>query len=116
MTALEILKQYWGYSQFRSSQQEIIQAVLDKKDVVAIMPTGGGKSICFQVPALMLDGICLVITPLIALMQDQVKQLKARGIAAVSVHAGMHPREIDITLDNCVYGNLKFLYLSPERL
>jgi ATP-dependent DNA helicase RecQ len=116
VTSLEILKQYWGYSHFRSSQQEIIQAVLDKKDVVAIMPTGGGKSICFQVPALMLDGICLVITPLIALMQDQVKQLKARGIAAVSVHAGMHPREIDITLDNCVYGNLKFLYLSPERL
>lgn len=115
MTSHEILKQYWGYSQFRSSQQEIIQAVLDKKDVVAIMPTGGGKSICFQVPALMLDGICLVITPLIALMQDQVKQLKARGIAAVSVHAGMHPREIDITLDNCVYGSLKF-YLSPERL
>jgi ATP-dependent DNA helicase RecQ len=116
VTSLEILKQYWGYSHFRSSQQEIIQAVLEKKDVVAIMPTGGGKSICFQVPALMLDGICLVITPLIALMQDQVKQLKARGIAAVSVHAGMHPREIDITLDNCVYGNLKFLYLSPERL
>jgi ATP-dependent DNA helicase RecQ len=116
VTSLEILKQYWGYSHFRSSQQEIIQAVLERKDVVTIMPTGGGKSICFQVPALMLDGICLVITPLIALMQDQVKQLKDRGIAAVSVHAGMHPREIDITLDNCVYGNLKFLYLSPERL
>lgn len=116
MTPLEILKRHWGYSQFRSSQQEIIQAVLEGKDVVTIMPTGGGKSICFQVPALLMDGICLVITPLIALMQDQVKQLKQRGIAAVSVHAGMHPREIDITLDNCVYGDQKFLYLSPERL
>jgi len=89
---------------------------LDKRDVLAILPTGGGKSICFQVPVLMQEGICLVITPLIALMQDQVKQLKQRGIAAVSVHAGMHHREIDITLDNCVFGKIKFLYLSPERL
>ncbi len=116
MTPLEILKQYWGYSQFRSPQDEIIQSLLEKKDVMAILPTGGGKSICFQVPTLMQEGICLVITPLIALMQDQVKQLKQRGIAAVAVHAGMPYREIDITLDNCVYGNEKFLYLSPERL
>jgi len=116
VTSLEILQHYWGYTQFRPPQDEIIQAVLDKRDVLAILPTGGGKSICFQVPVLMQEGICLVITPLIALMQDQVKQLKQRGIAAVSVHAGMHHREIDITLDNCVFGKIKFLYLSPERL
>ncbi|HRG10522.1 MAG TPA: ATP-dependent DNA helicase RecQ [Cyclobacteriaceae bacterium] len=112
----DILKQYWGYAQFRSPQDKIIDAVLNKQDTVAILPTGGGKSVCFQVPALMQEGICLVITPLIALMQDQVKQLKQRGIAAVAVHAGMHHREIDITLDNCIYGHQKFLYLSPERL
>lgn len=116
MTALETLTKYWGHSQFRSPQNEIIEAVLAKHDVVAILPTGGGKSVCFQIPTLMQEGICLVITPLIALMQDQVKQLKQLGIPAVAVHAGMHHREIDITLDNCVYGNIKFLYLSPERL
>jgi ATP-dependent DNA helicase RecQ len=116
MTALETLTKYWGHSQFRSPQNEIIDAVLAKQDVVAILPTGGGKSVCFQIPTLMQEGICLVITPLIALMQDQVKQLKQLGIPAAAVHAGMHHREIDITLDNCVYGNIKFLYLSPERL
>ena len=116
MSSLEILKQFWGYTHFRPPQDEIIQTVIEKRDVLAILPTGGGKSICFQVPALMQEGVCLVITPLIALMQDQVKQLKQRGIAAVAVHAGMHPREIDITLDNCVYGKQKFLYVSPERL
>lgn len=116
MTSLEILSKYWGYTQFRSPQEEIIETVLAKRDVVAILPTGGGKSVCFQIPTLMQEGICLVITPLIALMQDQVKQLKQLGIPAVAVHAGMHHREIDITLDNCVYGNIKFLYLSPERL
>jgi ATP-dependent DNA helicase RecQ len=116
MTSLEILTKYWGHAQFRSPQEEIIEAVLAKRDVVAILPTGGGKSVCFQIPTLMQEGICLVITPLIALMQDQVKQLKQLGIPAVAVHAGMHHREIDITLDNCVYGNIKFLYLSPERL
>lgn len=116
VTSSTILKQYWGYSQFRPPQDQIINAVIKKHDVVAILPTGGGKSVCFQVPALMQEGICLVITPLIALMQDQVKQLKQLGIAAVSIHSGMHHREIDITLDNCIYGNNKFLYLSPERL
>lgn len=116
VTSSEILKQYWGYSQFRSPQGEIIDAVMARQDVVAILPTGGGKSVCFQVPALMQEGICLVITPLIALMQDQVKQLKQLGIPAVAIHSGMHHREIDITLDNCAYGNNKFLYLSPERL
>ncbi len=116
VTSSAILKQYWGYAQFRPPQDQIIDAVIKKHDVVAILPTGGGKSVCFQVPALMQEGICLVITPLIALMQDQVKQLKQLGIAAVSIHSGMHHREIDITLDNCIYGNNKFLYLSPERL
>jgi len=116
VTASEVLKHYWGYSHFRPPQNDIIDAVMNKHDVVTILPTGGGKSVCFQVPSLMQEGICLVITPLIALMQDQVKQLKQLGIAAVAVHSGMHHREIDITLDNCVYGNNKFLYLSPERL
>jgi len=116
VTSSEILKHYWGYAQFRPPQDQIIDAVLKKHDVVAILPTGGGKSVCFQVPTLMMEGICLVITPLIALMQDQVKQLKQLGIPAVAIHSGMHHREIDITLDNCIYGNNKFLYLSPERL
>jgi ATP-dependent DNA helicase RecQ len=115
-TPEEILKQYWGYDHFRPAQAEIIQAVLEQKDVLALLPTGGGKSVCFQVPALVLEGVCIVITPLIALMEDQVNQLKRRGIAAVAVHSGMGHSQIDITIDNCVYGKIKFLYLSPERL
>ena len=111
-----ILKQYWGYDQFRNPQREIIRAVLERKDVLALLPTGGGKSICFQVPGMMMDGITLVISPLIALMQDQVHQLKRRGIQALAVYSGMSRQEIDIALDNCVYGKYKFLYLSPERL
>jgi ATP-dependent DNA helicase RecQ len=111
-----ILKQYWGYDAFRPLQEEIVQAVLDKRDVVALLPTGGGKSICFQVPALMLPGICVVISPLIALMKDQVEQLKSRGIEAVAIFSGMSKRQIDIALDNCVFGTVKFLYVSPERL
>ncbi|NDK56624.1 RecQ family ATP-dependent DNA helicase [Pontibacter fetidus] len=111
-----ILKTYWGYDQFRPLQEDIVQSVLDGKDTLALLPTGGGKSICFQVPAMAKDGICLVVTPLIALMKDQVEQLKKRGITAVAVYSGMNRREIDIALDNCVYGNIKFLYLSPERL
>ncbi|MBF9255148.1 RecQ family ATP-dependent DNA helicase [Pontibacter sp. 172403-2] len=111
-----ILKTYWGYDQFRPLQEDIIRSVLAGQDTLALLPTGGGKSICFQVPALALDGLCLVITPLIALMKDQVEQLHKRGIAAVAVYSGMHRREIDIVLDNCVYGNVRFLYLSPERL
>ena len=114
--AKEILKQYWGHSTFRVPQEEIIQAVLAGKDVLALLPTGGGKSVCFQVPTLLMEGVCIVITPLIALMQDQVAQLKKRGIQAYAVHSGMSHREIDITLDNCIYGQVKFLYLSPERL
>jgi len=115
-TPEKILKQYWGYDVFRSPQAEIIQAVLEKKDTLALLPTGGGKSICFQVPTLLMDGVCLVVTPLIALMQDQVNQLKKRGIPALAVHSGMSREEIDIAIDNCVYGKIKFLYLSPERL
>jgi ATP-dependent DNA helicase RecQ len=111
-----ILKQYWGYTKFRPLQEEIIQAVLSGQDVLALLPTGGGKSICFQVPALARPGICLVVTPLIALMKDQVEQLKKRGIRAAAIFAGMKPQEIDVVLDNCVYGQIKFLYVSPERL
>ncbi len=113
---LEILKKYWGYAQFRPLQEEIVQSVLDGKDTLALLPTGGGKSVCFQVPALCRPGICLVISPLIALMKDQVYQLRQRGIAAEAVYSGMPYREIDRILDNCVYGQTRLLYLSPERL
>ena len=112
----EILKQYWGYDSFREKQEEIIHSVLDAKDTLTLLPTGGGKSICFQVPALMMDGICIVVTPLIALMNDQVANLKAKKIRALAITSAMSFSEIDIALDNCIYGNYKFLYLSPERL
>ncbi|MBK5278782.1 MAG: RecQ family ATP-dependent DNA helicase [Bacteroidia bacterium] len=115
-TAEQILKQYWGHERFRTPQAEIIESVLDRKDTLAILPTGGGKSVCFQVPTMLMEGVCLVVTPLIALMQDQVTQLKQRGIQAIAVHSGMSREEIDIAIDNCVYGKIKFLYLSPERL
>lgn len=111
-----ILKQYWGYDQFRPLQEDIIQAVLAGRDTLALMPTGGGKSICFQVPALAQEGICIVISPLIALMKDQVEQLRKRNIPAIAIYSGMGHREIDIALDNCIFGNIKLLYLSPERL
>ncbi|MFZ1805674.1 MAG: ATP-dependent DNA helicase RecQ [Cyclobacteriaceae bacterium] len=115
-TPEHILKQYWGYDQFRPPQRDIVKNVLEGKDTVALLPTGGGKSICFQVPALISEGVCLVITPLIALMEDQVSQLKRRGIAAIAIHSGMSRSEIDVALDNCSYGKIKFLYLSPERI
>jgi ATP-dependent DNA helicase RecQ len=115
-TARNILKQYWGYEQFRPLQEDIVQAVLDKKDTLALLPTGGGKSICFQVPAMAMEGICIVVSPLIALMQDQVEQLTKRGIKAAAIYSGMHARQIDYLLDNCIYGDIKFLYVSPERL
>ncbi len=115
-TPESILKQYWGFDDFRAQQREIIQETLDGRDVLALLPTGGGKSICFQVPALCMDGICVVVSPLIALMKDQVENLKKKGINAVSLHAGLHYSQIDTILDNCVYGDVKFLYLSPERL
>ncbi len=113
---LYILKKYWGYDQFRSIQKEIIDHVLDGRDTIALLPTGGGKSICFQIPALVNEGICLVISPLIALMKDQVQNLNQRGINAVAIYSGMSYKEIDRTFDNCLYGNVKLLYLSPERL
>ncbi len=115
-TPLSILKQYWKHGQFRTLQEDIIASVLSGKDTLALLPTGGGKSVCFQVPALLVEGICIVITPLIALMKDQVGQLKKRGIEAVAIHAGMSRSEIDVLLNNCIYGNIKFLYVSPERL
>ncbi|MEQ8303874.1 MAG: ATP-dependent DNA helicase RecQ [Cyclobacteriaceae bacterium] len=112
----DILRKYWGHHQFRIPQREIIQSILEGRDVLGILPTGGGKSVCFQVPTLMMEGLCLVITPLIALMEDQVAQLRKRGIEAIAIHSGMNRRAIDIGLDNCAYGNIKFLYVSPERL
>lgn len=112
----EIREQYWGYNSFRPLQEDIINSVLQGKDTLALLPTGGGKSICFQVPALAQEGICIVISPLIALMKDQVESLVSRGIKAISITSAMHKREIDIALDNCVHGNIKFLYMSPERL
>ena len=112
----EILKQYWGYDAFRGVQEEIIQSILEGHDTLGLMPTGGGKSITFQVPALCQEGMCLVITPLIALMKDQVHHLKERGIKAQAIYSGMSHQEILTTLDNCLYGNYKFLYISPERL
>jgi ATP-dependent DNA helicase RecQ len=114
--SLSILKKYWNHSRFRELQPEIIHAVLSGKDTLALLPTGGGKSICFQVPGMQLEGLCIVISPLIALMKDQVENLKSRGIHAVAVHSAMSRQEIDIALNNCIYGDVKFLYLSPERL
>lgn len=114
--AIQILKEYWGYGSFRPMQQEIIDEALSGRDVLAILPTGGGKSICFQVPAMAREGIAIVITPLIALMKDQVQNLEARGIKALAVHAGMGRREIDLALNNAAYGDFKFLYVSPERI
>lgn len=116
MSPSEVLKEYWGYDGFRPMQEEIITAALEGKDVLAIMPTGGGKSICFQVPGLMRDGISLVVTPLIALMKDQVQNLNDRGVRALAIHAGMSRHEVDLALNNAAYGDYKFLYLSPERL
>jgi ATP-dependent DNA helicase RecQ len=115
-TYRKILSEYWGYTGFRSLQEEIIRSVMQNKDTLALLPTGGGKSITFQVPALARDGICLVITPLISLMQDQVENLKLRKIRAIAIHSGLSKFELDVALDNCIYGDYKFLYLSPERL
>ena len=116
MTALETLKEYWGYDSFRPKQEEIVNAALEDRDVLAILPTGGGKSVCFQVPAMMREGIAIVVTPLIALMKDQVQNLNDRGIKALCVNAGMSAREVDTKLNNAAYGDFKFLYVSPERL
>ena len=112
----EILKQYWGYDSFRDLQEEIITSIGEGKDTLGLMPTGGGKSITFQVPALAQEGICIVITPLIALMKDQVQNLRKRGIKALAIYSGMTRQEILTALENCIFGNYKFLYISPERL
>ena len=114
--ALEILTKYWKHDAFREPQEAIIASVLEGKDTFALMPTGGGKSICFQVPGMMMEGICLVISPLIALMRDQVQHLQNKGIKAIALTGGIHSDEIINLLDNCQFGNYKFLYLSPERL
>ncbi len=116
MSSKKILTTYWGHSQFRPLQEEIISSVLEGKDTLALLPTGGGKSICFQVPAMMKEGICIVVSPLISLIKDQVENLQRKGIKASSITSSLHRSEIDIILDNCIYGNIKFLYVSPERL
>ena len=116
MTAQEALKEYWGYDSFRPKQEEIVEAALEGRDVLAILPTGGGKSVCFQVPGMMREGIAIVVTPLIALMKDQVQNLTDRGIRALCINAGMGRREVDNALNNALYGDFKFLYVSPERL
>ena len=113
---LDILKQYWGYDQFRPLQAEIIGSIASGKDTLGLMPTGGGKSLTFQVPAMVMDGFCVVVTPLIALMKDQVENLRTRGIQAAAIYSGMSRSDILTTLDNAVLGAYKFLYISPERL
>jgi ATP-dependent DNA helicase RecQ len=113
---LEILEQYWGFISFRPLQEEIISSVLEGEDTLALMPTGGGKSLCFQIPTLVKEGICIVISPLIALMKDQVRTLKQKDIKAIALTSGLKYEELGTLLDNCIYGNYKFLYLSPERL
>ncbi|WP_407556768.1 ATP-dependent DNA helicase RecQ [Winogradskyella sp. 4-2091] len=116
MHPIEVLERYWQHTSFRPLQEEIISSVLNHEDTFALLPTGGGKSICFQIPALIQDGICIVVSPLIALMKDQVTTLKEKGIKAIALTSGMSYKDLDTQLDNCIYGNYKFLYLSPERL
>ena len=116
MNAKDILAKYFGYTNFRLKQEEIINEVIAKKDVLALLPTGGGKSICYQVPALMQEGICIVISPLIALMHDQILFLQSKGIKSISISGNMNYNQIENALTNCIYGGVKFLYLSPERL
>ncbi len=115
-TIHQILKDNWGYDKFRPLQEDIINSVLEGRDTLGLMPTGGGKSLTFQVPALLLDGVCIVVTPLIALMKDQKDNLRARGIKATAVYSGMKREEIIVALENCIFGDYKFLYVSPERL
>ena len=112
----DILRIHWGFDHFRESQLEIIDSVLRGQNTLALLPTGGGKVCCFQIPGLILEGVTLVVTPLIALMIDQVNELKSKNIKALAIHGGLSVREIDILLDNCIYGDIKFLYVSPERL
>ena len=115
-TAHQILKQYWGYDDFRPLQLDIINSILSGKDTLGLMPTGGGKSLTFQVPAMMMEGVCIVVTPLIALMKDQKDNLRSKGIKATAIYSGMTKQEIMVALENCIYGDYKLLYVSPERL
>ena len=112
----EILKRYWGYDDFRGIQREIIESIGAGRDTLGLMPTGGGKSITFQVPALAEDGLCIVVTPLIALMKDQVANLRSRSIKAATIYSGMKTADVIKALENCIFGDYKFLYISPERL
>ena len=112
----QILTKYWGFTSFKPLQEEIIRSIAEGKDTLGLMPTGGGKSITFQVPGLAQEGICLVITPLIALMKDQVNRLNSLEIKSIAIHSGLTTEEIDNTLENCIYGDYKFLYVSPERI
>ena len=113
---IDILAQYWGHTQFRPLQPEIIDAVLNGKDTLALLPTGGGKSICFQVPGLVLPGLTIVVSPLIALMQDQVQNLVERGVSAIAINSSLGAQEIDLRLQAAMDGKYKFLYLAPERI
>ncbi len=115
-TIHQILQQYWKYSHFRPQQQEIVEAVIGKNDVLALLPTGGGKSLCYQLPAVAMQGVCLVVSPLVALMKDQVEALRAKNIPAEAIYSGLNYKEVDRILDNCVYGHVKLLYVAPERL
>ena len=112
----QTLKRWWGFDSFRPVQEQIIRDVMAGRDTLALMPTGGGKSLTYQVPAMASEGLCIVVTPLIALMKDQVDRLRRRGIVASAIHSGMSQRQIDNVLDNCVYGDVKLLYVAPERL
>ncbi|WP_317045290.1 RecQ family ATP-dependent DNA helicase [Formosa algae] len=113
---VKILERYWNFTEFRPFQEEAIQAAIDGEDVFVLMPTGGGKSMCFQIPALAKDGICIVISPLVALMKNQVQVLQDKGIKAMALTSGLSYSQLDTMLDNCIYGKYKFLYISPERL
>src|SRR5690348_12193806 len=115
-SAAEVLKQYWNYDAFRPCQEEIVHSVLARKDVLAILPTGGGKSVCFQVPTILQSGLCLVISPLIALMKDQVQNLRKKGITAFAIYSGMTRKEVIATFKLAINSNCRFLYVSPERL
>ena len=112
----KVLKKYWGYDEFRPLQEDIIQSVAEGRDTLGLMPTGGGKSLTFQVPTLAMDGLCLVVSPLVALMKDQVFNLKEKGIKAELIYSGLSRDEIEVILNKCLYGNNKFLYISPERI
>ena len=116
MEALDILKKYWGHTSFRLNQKEVIDSVINKQDTLALLPTAGGKSICFQIPALIEEGICIVITPLLSLMEDQTNYLKSKGIKSIAISSMMNKNNIDTALTTCIYGNMKFLYLSPEKI